>query len=404
MTGLMTGPIRDFALGIYDGPHATPRESHEGPIFLGIRNVSPDGRLDLSDIRHVSEQDFPRWTRRVMPQKDDIVFSYEATLHRYAMIPEDFRGCLGRRMALVRPDTTKVVPRFLHYFFLSQEWRALVESNVITGATVDRIPIKRFPDFEVKLPSLDTQKHVANTLSAYDDLVENNRRRIALLEQAARLLYKEWFVRLRFPGHEHVKIKDGVPELWEKVPISSFCSVRRGASPRPINNFLGGRVPWFKISDATASESPFVLETKELVTEDGAGRSVLLPPEELILSNSATCGIPNFTGVSGCIHDGWLYFQNLERVDKWFLYCCLFEKQKELLQGIGEGATQKNFNTEYVGCQLVLLPNKLELLTMFRQNIEPMFKQIFLLTKSNNLLSKARNLLLPRLMNGELAV
>jgi len=80
---------------------------------------------------------------------DDVVFSYEATLHRYAILPEGFHGCLGRRMALVRPDQGKIIPRFLHYYFMSSGWRAVVEANIINGATVDRIPIKKFPDFEV---------------------------------------------------------------------------------------------------------------------------------------------------------------------------------------------------------------------------------------------------------------
>lgn len=97
-------PIKDISIGIYDGPHATPPESTEGPIFLSIDNVTDEGRLDLSKVKLISERDFPKWTRRVTPKKDDIVFSYEATLHRYAILPDGFRGCLGRRMALVRPN------------------------------------------------------------------------------------------------------------------------------------------------------------------------------------------------------------------------------------------------------------------------------------------------------------
>ena len=116
MSGLQIGPIKDFALGIFDGPHATPKESDEGPIFLGIKNVTPQGTLDLSEIRHVSEEEYPHWTKRVVPRENDIVFSYEATLHRYAVIPQGFIGCLGRRMALVRPDQKRVNPRFLHYY------------------------------------------------------------------------------------------------------------------------------------------------------------------------------------------------------------------------------------------------------------------------------------------------
>ncbi|MEN8131300.1 MAG: restriction endonuclease subunit S, partial [Pseudomonadota bacterium] len=235
----------------------------------------------------------------------------------------------------------------------------------------------------------------------YDDLIENNRRRIQLLEQAARLLYKEWFVHLRFPGHEHAKIKDDVPDGWEKKSISSFCTVGRGGSPRPIKDYLDGTVPWFKIGDATASESPFVFSTAEKIIENGVKKSVLLQPQELILSNSATCGIPYFTGITGCIHDGWLYFKQLKRISKWFLYCCLFEKQREILAGIGEGATQKNLNTDYVGRQFVLLPKEQGLLAAFDDTVEPLFAQIFTLTQLNIKLTKARNLLLPRLMNGE---
>ena len=220
-------PIKEFAVGIYDGPHATPKPSDEGPIFLGIKNVTEDGRLDFSELRHVSEAEFPKWIRRIKPQRDDIVFSYEATLHRYARIPDGFEGCLGRRMALLRPDQDKVDPRFLHYYFLSPAWRAKMDAIKVTGATVDRIPLTIFPDTEVSLPGLENQFRIADVLSAYDDLIENNWRRIALLEEAARLLYREWFVHFRFPGHEHVKITDGLPVGWEQRVLGDVVEVVR---------------------------------------------------------------------------------------------------------------------------------------------------------------------------------
>lgn len=233
------GPIKEVARGIYDGPHATPPEADSGPIFLGIKNVTANGRLDLSEIRHVSEEHYPRWTRRVTPQANDIVFSYEATLHRYALIPKGFRGCLGRRMALIRPNPEKVVPRFLHYYFLCKHWHSVVEGNVISGATVDRIPLTKFPDFEVRLPDIETQTRIASILSAYDDLIENNQRRIQLLEQAARLLYKEWFVHLRFPGHEYVTIKDGVPEGWERKTIGNVAPFQYGKALKKADRIPG---------------------------------------------------------------------------------------------------------------------------------------------------------------------
>ena len=228
-------PIKTYCLGIFDGPHATPNESDDGPIFLGIKNITEDGALDLSEIRHVSEEEYSRWTRRVTPQVGDVVLTYEATLHRYALIPEGFRGCLGRRVALVRPDPDQVDSRYLLYFFLSRGWRQVVERNVITGATVDRVPLEKFPTFPAALPRLRIQHRIADILSAYDDLIENNRRRMALLEEAARQLYREWFVRLRFPGHEHTRITNGVPEGWEKSCVGDFYDTASGGTPSRKN-------------------------------------------------------------------------------------------------------------------------------------------------------------------------
>ena len=232
-----TLPIKDFYTGFYDGPHATPASVEEGPIFLGIGNITENGRLDLSKTNHISENDFQKWTKRVVPQLGDIVFTYEAALHRYAIIPEGFRGCLGRRTALVRPDREKVTSEFLLYYFLGNEWKALITSRIFPGATVDRIPLIDFPKFEVSIPALPIQKKIAAVLSAYDDLIENNNRRIALLEKMAEEIYCEWFVRLRFPGHEGVTFHKGIPEGWHPVKIKTICQeIRNGVKIKDLKS------------------------------------------------------------------------------------------------------------------------------------------------------------------------
>ncbi|MCM4167176.1 hypothetical protein KCTC52924_02756 [Arenibacter antarcticus] len=129
--------VEEIIHDLFDGPHATPKSSNSGPVFLGIRNISEDNRIDLSEIRHISEEDFAKWTKRVLPQKDDLVFIYEATLDRYALIPADLKCCLGRRMALLRLNTLKVNPSFLLYYFGSSEWKQTVSQNLIVGATVN---------------------------------------------------------------------------------------------------------------------------------------------------------------------------------------------------------------------------------------------------------------------------
>jgi len=152
--GWKRGPIKEIYAGLFDGPHATPAPANEGPVFLGIGNMTESGRLDLSSVRHIAEADFDRWTKRVTPQAGDIVFTYEATLHRYALIPDDFRGCLGRRLALIRVDPSKKCGRFLFFTLLSDAWHEVVSKNTLSGATVDRVPLSKLPEFPIILPPM----------------------------------------------------------------------------------------------------------------------------------------------------------------------------------------------------------------------------------------------------------
>lgn len=373
-------------------------------MFLSATNVTCNG-FDFSQCQFITEQK-DNVLRKGRLERDDVVLTTRGTIGNTAffnsLVSHD-QMRINSGMVILRCNKQEILPAYLYHFLRSPQFDGQVNS-LRSGVAQPQLPIRDMRRIKMPLPKLSVQRRIASILSAYDDLIENNRRRIRLLEESARLLYREWFVRFRFPGYEHVKIIDGVPEGWEKVPISSFCTVGRGGSPRPIKDYMDGSVPWFKIGDATASESPFVFSTKELLIEDGVKKSVLLPLQELVLSNSATCGIPYFTGVSGCIHDGWLYFKELRRVSKYFLYCSLFAKQQEILMGIGEGATQKNLNTDYVGRQLVLLPKEQGLLANFTEAVELLFDQIFTLAQVNISLSKARDLLLPRLMNGEIEV
>lgn len=148
--GWRIAPIKETYYDLFDGPHATPKKCDSGPVFLGIKNIKAEGGLDLAATQHISDDDFPKWTKRVTPQEGDIVFSYEATLNRYAIIPKSFNGCLGRRLALIRPKPS--FRSFLYLHFFSSDWREVVARNTLSGATVDRIPLSSFSDFPLLLP------------------------------------------------------------------------------------------------------------------------------------------------------------------------------------------------------------------------------------------------------------
>lgn len=149
--GWRVAAISSVVADVYDGPHATPPEASEGAVFLGIKNLTGIS-LNLDEVRHISEEDWAQWTRRVTPQPDDIVFSYEAALGLFALIPPGLRCCLGRRLALVRPMAEDGTPHFWFHQFIGEPFQRLLDKHTVHGATVNRIALKEFPSFTVMDP------------------------------------------------------------------------------------------------------------------------------------------------------------------------------------------------------------------------------------------------------------
>lgn len=397
--------IKDICTGIYDGPHATPPLSDTGAIFLGISNFN-NGRLDFSDIRYISEDDLPKWTKRVIPQKNDIVFSYEATLNLYAIIPEGFRGCLGRRMALLRVDETKADYKFLYYYFYSDTWRATVNENIVLGATVDRIPLIKFPDFPVELPPLETQHRIADILSAYDDLIENNQKQIKLLEEAAQRLYKEWFVDLRFPGHENTKIVDGVPEGWRVASIADICDTVGGGTPstKIQSYYEKGDILWVTPTDITRNFSLALLDTEKKITPEGLKNSSanMLPAETILMTSRASVGFFGMCKYEVCTNQGFISCIPKRENLQMYLLFNLKSRVEEIRQKAG-GSTYLEISKTVFRELKIILP-KDEVLAEYQKNVHDIFDEIYCRTEMIKSLVDMRNRLLPKLMSGEVEV
>ncbi|MCR9499369.1 restriction endonuclease subunit S [Vibrio vulnificus] len=222
---------------IFDGPHATPKKIENGPYFLSISSLE-DGRLDLSKSAHVSEEQFVKWTKRVTPQKSDLLFSYETRLGEAALMPEGVRACLGRRMGLLRPKLDKVIPEYLLYAYISPFFQQVIKANTIVGATVDRIALSEMKDFPIRIPNLSEQKAACLLLSTIDKKIELNNRINSELEAMAKLLYDYWFVQFDFPdangkpykasGGKMVyndTLKREIPDGWDLIPLEYFADV-----------------------------------------------------------------------------------------------------------------------------------------------------------------------------------
>ncbi|MHC9829422.1 restriction endonuclease subunit S [Corynebacterium diphtheriae] len=178
--------IRDIGV-VFDGPHATPKRVDSGKYFLNISSLE-NGRLKLENSDHVVDEDFARWTKRVQPRKDDLLFSYETRLGEAALMPEGIEACLGRRMGLIRPNSNKINSRFLLYYWLSPAFQNQISARTLHGSTVPRISIKELPDWEIEVPEISQQSAIADVLGALDDKIAANQRVMAISYQLIRTI------------------------------------------------------------------------------------------------------------------------------------------------------------------------------------------------------------------------
>lgn len=349
-----------------------------------------------------------RSLHRSIAKKNDVIVTISGNVGQISYIPSDSKYdeyLVSQRQFRATFDTTKVyVPYLIYYFHTKEGQHKILSFANQTGVPALAQPLKNFKNIDIQLPKIEIQKSIASILEKLDSKIELNRRINENLEQQAQALFKSWFV--DFDPFKDGKFVDSelgmIPEGWKVIELQSMVTIKRGGSPRPIQEYLSETgLRWLKISDATCNSSPFILEIKEHIKESGLNKTVLLNKGELVLSNSATPGIPKFLGVDSCIHDGWLYFP-VSSLSKEFLYLLFKEKRNELLSQ-GNGSVFLNLKTEIVKSLKVVICSK-NTLEKFDDIIMPIFNKIFELSLEINRLTELRDTLLPKLMTGEIKV
>lgn len=391
MIGFTELKISDISEGLFDGPHATPAPSDTGPVFLGIQNIKQRGGLELSQIRHINEKDWDKWTKRVTPKENDIVFTYEATLNLYAIIPKNLKCCLGRRMALIRVDHSKINFKYLYYYFFSPQWREVISQNILSGATVDRIPLTKFPNFPISIPNRRTQDSIANYLSKIDDLISNNEQRIASLEKLAQFLYKEWFVNFKFPDHEKVNLINSghpdfgmIPDGWHVSKLGDIATIDWGDTTKTKSIYTDTGYTAYSASGADGKIPYFDFE------RDGIVLSAI----------GANCGATWFaTGKWSCIKNTIKFWATNNDVPESFLFYASYGNDFFPKRGAAQPFISKG------DCEIrpVLVPDS-KRLKEFNEIAHPVLILIKNLQNQNLVLAKMRDLLLPKLISGEIEV
>jgi type I restriction enzyme S subunit len=248
------------------------------------------------------------------------------------------------------------------------------------------------------------QFRIGETLRAYDDLIENNRRRMVLLEEAARLLYQEWFVHLRFPGHEHTPIIDGIPNGWMRGTVGDFYDTGSGGTPSRKNpEYFIGEIPWVKTQELP---NGFITETQEQISEEGLkNSSAKLFPERTVLVAlyGATVGEVGILAIEATTNQACCAVLPRDLRAHYIHTFLFFRENKEQLMSLSAGAAQNNISQQIIRAYEMLMPSEM-LMHTFVEILNPVFDQWLNLQRQSLKLVAARDLLLPRLMSGEIVV
>ena len=395
------------------GSGATPRGGEsvyveEGTAIIRSQNVY-NGLFTTDGLAHLTEEHAEQLKGVTVEPRDVLLNITGDSVARCCLVPDwVLPARVNQHVSIMRPDSDQLLPEFLCYYFVSPLMQKYLLSRGGSGGTRNALTKGMIAAFEVPCPPLVTQQRIVDLLKNYDDLIENNRRRIQLLEQAARLLYREWFVYLRFPGHEHVSSTDGVPEGWRRVPLQEVCKrITDGShsSPRSIDEgFPMASVKdmhdWgFNIDQCRKiSHQDFDLLVKNdckplkndvLIAKDGSYlKHTFVVQEEIdfVILSSIAILRPNHL------------------IDPHLLNFILRDPRTKMrMTGYVSGvALPRIILKEFRGFEILLPPVELQLLWAIHAN--PIAVQCYQLGKQNETLTKARDLLLPRLMNGEVAV
>jgi type I restriction enzyme S subunit len=360
-----------------------PVVDHETPYKMIRTTNVKGGFIDIDSVRHVSKDTFEQWTRRSRPRYGDVVLTREAPVGEVGRctFSDEENIFLGQRLFHYRPDPKKLDWNFLAYVLQSPQVQGRFHGRSF-GATIPHVKVGDAESLLISCPPLDEQHRIGQVLANYDDLIATNQRRIALLEDAARRLYREWFVHLRFPGHESVPVRSGVPRGWQPGTLDQAMFLQRGFD-LPNGERVPGEVPVY----ASTGINGFHNQAK------AAGPGV-------VTGRSGTLGVVHYVPQDYWPLNTSLWVKEFRAVSPLLAYFILSELH---LEQFNAGASVPTLDRKVVHQLPIVVPAP-GVVADFDAAVQPLFDQIHVLKASNATTARARDLLLPQLMSGQLDV
>lgn len=368
------------------GSGATPKGGatvyiDEGTSFIRSQNIY---NLEFSHegLAHITEEAAKK-LNGVAVQKDDVLINITGdSVARTCMVPDAaLPARVNQHVAIVRPDSNRLNPRFLNYYLTSPYMQSLMLGLAVgKGASRNAMTKDMIANFDILCPPIEIQESIVGILSTYDALIENNQRQIKLLEEAAQRLYKEWFVDLRFPGHENTKITDGVPEGWSNAAVTDLLEIKYGKDHKALED---GLIPVYG-SGGLVRKVNKKLHSGEsvLIPRKGSLNNLLLVNGDFWAIDTMFFGVPRKPNVAKYVY---LFLSGLD------------------MYAMNIGAAVPSMTVKILEGMRVLYPVE-DVLEQFEKMVGPLFLLIELLKKKSESLADARDLLLPKLMSGELEV
>jgi type I restriction enzyme S subunit len=369
--------------------------------YIRARDIK-NGKINFDQPVYINEKTYRIISRYIVNQGDVIITIVGANIGDAAFVTDEFDGANLTENAVKLVSNKSIVDSLFLKYALVPDYMKYYFQTVASGAAQDKLGIYKIKRIKINLPPLKTQRKIASILSAYDDLIENNLKRIKLLEEQAQQTYEEWFVRMKFPGYETAVFDEdsGLPVGWEKVKIKDIGTVVTGKTPPTSKEGnYNGEIPFIKTPDM--ANFPYITETNQTLSELGAQtqKGKYLPKNSLIVSCIGSAGAYALVSKKAQTNQqiNAIKFNN----EKFTFYTYGFAKNlKDLLGALGSnGATMTNVNKgKFENIEIIKPEN--DLLNVFHNKVKNNFEVILSLQNQNQLLKEARDILLPRLMSG----
>ena len=386
--------LNDCCASISDGDHQAPPKSESGIPFVTISNIDSYNSLDFSNVMYVPQMYYDKLDNKRKAQKGDIIYSVVGSFGIPVLIKDNTPFVFQRHIAILKPGDD-LDSRFLYYTMLNKDFYHKADAVAI-GAAQRTISLSALRNLEISLPPIEEQRKIADVLSAYDDLIENNRKQIKLLEEAAQRLYKEWFIDLRFPGHETTPIIDGIPEGWEKGQLGSIIKLRSGFAFKSKDFCSDGT---FKIvTIKNVQDGIFNDKNTDMIVAPPVNmpKHCLLSDGNILLSLTGNIG-----RICMVVGQNFLLNQRVAKIESQypsFAYCLFRNKDFcDTINNLANGAAQQNLSPVKTEQMNIQIPPEY-LLQKFENTTSLLLQKLQILCKDNTKLQESRDYLLKKLL------